>query len=69
MRDVTLSSATHQTASGSRYVDETTIPWDDPFPGIRMKVLYKDNEAREATMLVETSPGTVIPEQVHGGVN
>jgi anti-sigma factor ChrR (cupin superfamily) len=33
-----------------------------------MKVLYKDNEAKEATILFQTAPGTVIPEHVHGGV-
>jgi FAD/FMN-containing dehydrogenase len=32
-----------------------------------MKVLYKDNEAKEAIVLVEAKPGAIIPEHVHGG--
>jgi hypothetical protein len=32
-----------------------------------MKVLYKDNEAKEAMVLVEAKPGAIIPEPVHGG--
>jgi len=44
------------------------MPWQEPFPGIRMKVLYQDNAAKETMMLFETSPGTIIPEHVHGGV-
>lgn len=44
------------------------MPWQEPFPGIRAKVLYKDNEAKETAMLFETQPGTVIPEHIHGGV-
>jgi anti-sigma factor ChrR (cupin superfamily) len=33
-----------------------------------MKVLYKDNQVKEAMMLVEAGLGAVIPEHVHGGV-
>jgi hypothetical protein len=44
------------------------MPWHEPLPGVRMKVLYKDDEAKEAAILFETQPGTVIPEHVHGGV-
>jgi anti-sigma factor ChrR (cupin superfamily) len=52
----------------SRFLDVAAMPWHEPFPGMRMKVLYKDDAAKEATMLFETQPGTVIPEHVHGGV-
>ncbi len=68
MKDVTLSSATRLAASGSRYLDVAAMPWQEPFPGIRMKVLYKDSTAKETMILFETAPGTVIPEHVHGGV-
>jgi anti-sigma factor ChrR (cupin superfamily) len=68
MRDVTHVPATREAPSGSRYVDVAAIPWSEPLPGIRMKVLYKDNEAKEATILFQTAPGTVIPKHVHGGV-
>ncbi len=45
------------------------MPWQEPFPGIRMKVLYKDIAAKKRTMILfETAPGAVIPEHVHGGV-
>jgi anti-sigma factor ChrR (cupin superfamily) len=68
MKEVTVTAATHLAPSGSRYVDVVAMPWQEPFPGIRTKVLYKDNKAKEATMLFETHPGTVIPEHIHGGV-
>jgi anti-sigma factor ChrR (cupin superfamily) len=67
MKDVTIASATHLAGSGCRYVDVVGMPWEEPFPGIRMKVLYKDNQAKEAAILFETHPGAVIPEHVHGG--
>lgn len=44
------------------------LPWSEPVPGLRMKVLYKDNQAQQAMMLVEAGPGSVIPEHVHGDV-
>ncbi len=52
----------------STFVDVVEMPWHEPFPGIRTKVLYKNNAAKEATILFETQPGTVIPEHVHGGI-
>lgn len=33
-----------------------------------MKVLYKDDEAKQATILIEAAPGSVITEHVHTGV-
>jgi len=68
MKELTLSSATRLAASGSRYIDVAGMPWNEPFPGIRMKVLYQDHQAKETMMLFETGPGTVIPEHIHGGV-
>lgn len=68
MKELTIKAATRLASSGSRYVDVVAMPWLEPFPGIRVKVLYKDNEAKETTMLFETQPGTVIPEHIHGGV-
>jgi anti-sigma factor ChrR (cupin superfamily) len=68
MKEVTVRAATHLAPSGSRYVDVAAMPWQEPFAGIRTKVLYKDNEAKETTMLVETQPGTLIPEHIHGEV-
>ncbi len=54
--------------SGSRYVDVAALPWRESAPGVRMKLLYKDDQAKEAMMLVEAAPGSTIPEHVHGGV-
>jgi len=44
------------------------MSWIEPFPGIRMKVLYQDNQSKETMILFQTGPDTVIPEHVHGGV-
>ena len=68
MKEVTINSATRQAPSGSRYVDVVAMPWQEPVPGIRTKVLYSDSEAKETAILFETRPGTVIPEHIHGGV-
>ena len=69
MKEVIPSSAAVRLAlSGTRYVDVAAMPWSEPVPGLRMKVLYKDDQAKEAMMLVEAGPGAVIPEHVHGGV-
>lgn len=70
MKDVTPNSTASQglAALASRFLDVAAMPWHEPFPGIRMKVLYKDDAAKEATILFETQPDTVIPEHVHGGV-
>jgi anti-sigma factor ChrR (cupin superfamily) len=68
VKNLSPSSATRLAASGSRYIDVLGMAWHEPFPGIRMKVLYKDDHSKETLMLFETGPGTVIPEHVHGGV-
>jgi hypothetical protein len=47
MKAVTVNSATRLARSECRYVDVAALPRHEPFPGIRMKVLYKDNEAKE----------------------
>ncbi len=52
----------------SRYVDIDAIPWQETRPGLRMKVLFKDDEAKQATILMEAEPGAVITEHVHTGV-
>ncbi len=52
----------------SRYVDIDAIPWRETRPGMRMKVLYKNDEAKQATILIEAAPGSVITEHVHTGV-
>jgi len=69
MKEVIPNTAAVKMAlSGSLYLDVRSMPWSEPVPGLRMKFLYKDNEAKEAMVLVEAEPGAVIPEHVHGGV-
>ncbi len=55
-------------ALSSRFVDPDAIPWDEAKPGQRAKVLYKDDAAREAWVLVETDPGFVIEDHLHTGL-
>ena len=52
----------------SRYVDIDALPWIDARPGVRMKVLYKDNDSKHATILFQTEPGTVLTEHEHTGI-
>jgi anti-sigma factor ChrR (cupin superfamily) len=51
----------------SRYVNTEDIPWTEARHGSRMKTLYKDNEAREALILIEAPPGCVLAEHEHTG--
>lgn len=69
MPAVTPGYSAHDTlgALQSRYVDTEAIPWQEARHGSRMKVLYKDNEAREALILIETDPGCVLAEHEHTG--
>jgi anti-sigma factor ChrR (cupin superfamily) len=69
MKEVIPNSAAVRLAlSGSRFVDVAALQWSELVAGLRMKVLYKDDQAKEAMMLVEAAPGSIIPEHVHGGV-
>lgn len=55
-------------ALSSRYVDLDEIPWQSPRPGMRVKMLYKNVEEREALVMIETDPGYVIEEHQHTGL-
>lgn len=55
-------------APTSQFVDIESVPWQEIAPGARMKVLYKDNEAQQATLLLEVDPGGTIPDHIHTGV-
>ena len=52
----------------SRYVDLDAIPWSEARNGTRSKVLYKDNEAKQALILVEADPGCVLSDHEHTGL-
>ena len=65
---IPISAAVKLAQSGSLYLDVSAMTWNEAVPGLRMKFLYKDNERKEAMVLVDAKPGAVIPEHVHGGV-
>lgn len=52
----------------SRFVDVENMPWIEGKPGTFMKVLYKDDEAGEALLLLKTSPGSVLEDHIHTGL-
>ncbi len=53
----------------SHYVDATAMPWQSTdFPGIEMKVLYKDLASGMSTILFKMAPGAVVPLHEHTSV-
>jgi anti-sigma factor ChrR (cupin superfamily) len=49
----------------STFVDANQMPWQaTEFPGIEMKILYKDNDGR-STILFKMAPGAVVPHHEH----
>ncbi|MCY1214875.1 ChrR Cupin-like domain protein [compost metagenome] len=54
------------TPGGSVYVDPNTIEWEpSQFEKISMKVLYRNDEAGEMTVLLKWEPGAVLPFHKH----
>lgn len=52
----------------SHIVQSTDMPWvDTDFPGIAMKMLYKDDEGR-STLLFRLAPGAVVPLHEHTAI-
>ena len=52
----------------SRYEDIDTIPWGPARYGTQSKVLYKDNEAKQALIMVKADPGAVLSDHEHMGL-
>ncbi len=52
----------------SRYVDTDKLDWIESWPGVRVKILYQDDEAKEATVLYDVAPGGSLPEHIHTGI-
>ena len=52
----------------SRYVDIDAIPWSEARYGTQSKVLFKDNEAKQALMMVKADPGAVLSDHEHTGL-
>lgn len=52
----------------SRYVDIGAVEWVEARPGLKMKVLYKNNETRQATIMFKADAGCVLDEHEHTGL-
>lgn len=49
----------------STFVDANTMPWQaTEFPGIEMKILYKDEHGR-STIMFKMAPGAIVPHHEH----
>ena len=49
----------------STFIDAANLPWvKTDFPGIEMKMLYRDDEGR-STILFKMEPGAVVPLHEH----
>ena len=54
---------------GSHYVDVEKLPWEPtPFPGVEMKILWRDPDSEAFTGLFRMAPGSVLPQHRHIGV-
>lgn len=52
----------------TRVVHTEELPWQELGPGIRCKVLYRDEAAGSATVLFHFAPGTQAPAHEHMGL-
>ncbi|MEX0727144.1 MAG: cupin domain-containing protein [Planctomycetaceae bacterium] len=54
---------------GSHYLDVAGLPWAETrFPGIKMKVLWRDPNSEAFTALFHMAPGATLPRHRHVGV-
>ena len=54
------------TIAGSVYVDPMNLDWQpSQFPGIKMKVLYRNDSVGEMTVLLKWEPGACLPFHKH----
>ena len=61
-----LSGKLEPTKGGSIYVDPEKLEWQkSQFDKIWMKVLYRNDEAGEMTVLLKWEPGAVLPFHKH----
>jgi anti-sigma factor ChrR (cupin superfamily) len=53
----------------STYVDVVDLPWEPtPFPGIEMKMLWRDTGSESFTALFRMQPGARLPRHQHTGI-
>ena len=58
-----------QATPGSQFVDVSQLPWQaTQFPGIKMKMLWKDTDGEAYTALFRLEPGARLPRHRHSGV-
>lgn len=61
-----LSGKLQPTIGGSTYVDPSTMEWEkSQFDKIWMKVLYRNADMGEMTVLLKWEPGAVLPFHKH----
>jgi quercetin dioxygenase-like cupin family protein len=61
-----LSGKLQPTQGGSVYVDPAHLEWvPSQFPKISMKVLYRNDDEGEMTVLLRWEPGAVLPFHRH----
>lgn len=56
------------TAGQTRVIRTAELAWQELGPGIRCKVLYRDEAAGSATVLFHFAPGTKAPAHEHMGL-
>ncbi len=56
------------TPGQTRVVHAHQLPWQDLGPGIRCKVLYRDEASGAATVLFDFAPGAQAPAHEHMGL-
>lgn len=58
-----------QLQPGSHYIDVLNIEWErTPFPGILMKILWRDPHREAFTALFFMEPGATLPKHRHRGI-
>lgn len=61
-----LTGKLQPTIGGSTYIDPETMEWaPSQFDKIQMKVLYRNDEVGEMTVLLKWEPGAVLPFHKH----
>lgn len=61
-----LKGKLEPTVGGSIYVDPETLDWEpSQFEKISMKVLYRNDDEGEMTVLLKWEPGAVLPFHKH----
>lgn len=57
------------TNGGSHYIDVPNLPWQPTrFPGVEMKILWREPDGEAFTALFRTAPGARLPKHRHVGV-